>query len=41
MQDKYYVYILECVDGSYYVGSTNNVNERIERHNAGAAAEWT
>jgi putative endonuclease len=28
------VYILEsCVDKSYYIGQTNNLEERIKRHN--------
>jgi putative endonuclease len=32
----YYVYILESdFDGSYYVGSTSNLKERLERHNQG------
>ncbi|MEK9156897.1 MAG: GIY-YIG nuclease family protein [Patescibacteria group bacterium] len=41
MNEQFYLYILECADGSYYVGSTNNVDERLKRHNAGEAAEWT
>lgn len=41
MEEKFYVYILECADGSYYAGSTNNVDERIERHSTGVAADWT
>ena len=39
--EKHFVYILECADGSYYVGSTNNVIQRVERHNVGEAASWT
>jgi putative endonuclease len=32
----FYVYILESLkDKTYYVGSTNNLNDRIERHNQG------
>jgi len=32
----YFVYIIESLkDGSYYVGSTQNLTERIERHNQG------
>jgi putative endonuclease len=30
-----YVYILKCSDGSYYVGVTNNLERRLEEHNAG------
>jgi putative endonuclease len=33
---KYFVYIIESLkDGSYYVGSTQDLNERMERHNQG------
>ena len=32
----YFVYIIESFkDGSYYVGSTQNLNDRIARHNQG------
>jgi putative endonuclease len=32
----FYVYILQSQkDGSYYVGSTQNLEERIQRHNQG------
>ena len=32
----FFVYVLESEkDGSYYVGSTNNFEDRIERHNQG------
>jgi putative endonuclease len=29
----YYVYIVLCADGSYYVGITNNVENRVAQHN--------
>ncbi|MBW1701289.1 MAG: GIY-YIG nuclease family protein [Deltaproteobacteria bacterium] len=32
----YYVYILKSqIDGSYYIGSTQDLTERLERHNQG------
>jgi len=32
----YFVYIIESLkDGTYYVGSTQNLTERLERHNQG------
>jgi putative endonuclease len=37
----YYVYILECRDGTLYVGSTNDIAKRIETHNAGKGAKYT
>ena len=33
---RFYVYIIQSdYDGSYYIGSTNNLTDRIERHNQG------
>ena len=32
---NYYVYILQCRDGFYYTGITNNLTRRFEEHNAG------
>ena len=29
----WHVYILRCSDGSYYTGCTNNLLDRIDRHN--------
>jgi len=29
------VYILKCCDGTYYVGCTSDLNERISRHKKG------
>ena len=37
----WFTYILECSDGSYYVGITNDLQARVDRHNAGDAASWT
>ena len=31
----YLVYILECSDGSYYTGSTDDVNKRLWQHQEG------
>ncbi len=30
---NFYVYILTCSDGTLYVGSTNNLEERLRKHN--------
>ncbi len=29
----YYTYILTCADGTLYIGSTNNLAERVRTHN--------
>lgn len=39
--DKYYVYILECGDGSLYTGMTDDVERRVETHNSGKGAKYT
>jgi len=38
---KYWVYILECSDGTYYTGITTDVQQRIETHNQGKGAKYT
>ncbi len=32
---KYFVYILQCKDGSYYTGVTNNLEKRLHEHEKG------
>lgn len=34
-------YILECSDGSYYVGSTKDLELRLWQHNQGLGAKYT
>ena len=36
-----YTYILECSDGTYYVGSTVDLERRLVQHGAGEGAEYT
>ena len=36
-----WMYILECADGSYYVGSTKDLERRIHQHNEGTGAKYT
>ena len=36
-----YLYIFECADGSYYTGSTNDLNMRLQQHCDGIAANHT
>ena len=36
-----WTYILECSDGSYYVGSTLDLERRLSEHNLGLGAAYT
>jgi putative endonuclease len=37
----FYVYILLCVDGSFYTGYTKNVDARTRLHASGKGARYT
>lgn len=37
----WYVYLLECSDGSLYCGITNDLSKRIDTHNKGKGAKYT
>jgi putative endonuclease len=37
----FYVYILECGDGTYYTGYTPDLNKRVKSHNDGKGAKYT
>jgi len=37
----WYVYILECRDKTLYAGVTNNLAERLDKHNKGKASKYT
>lgn len=38
---KWYVYIVECSDGSLYCGCTNDLNNRVKSHNSGKGSKYT
>ena len=38
---KFWVYIVECKDGTYYTGYTPNLENRIKLHNDGKGAKYT
>jgi len=38
---KYFCYLLECSDGSFYCGWTINLKKRIDCHNHGKGAHYT
>jgi putative endonuclease len=37
----YYIYVLLCKDGSYYIGSTNDIHKRFQDHLNGRGAKYT
>lgn len=37
----YYIYILECNDGTYYTGYTTHIERRLAMHNQGKGAKYT
>jgi tRNA/rRNA methyltransferase len=38
---SFYVYVLRCVDGSYYVGHTDDLERRLAAHQTGMIAGHT
>ena len=36
-----YIYIVQCKDGTYYTGWTNNLEKRVLQHNQGKGAKYT
>lgn len=39
--DRFFVYIIQCNDGSLYTGYTKNVPRRVKQHNSGIASKYT
>lgn len=37
----WFVYIVRCSDTSLYIGMSNNVSERVRKHNDGSGARYT
>lgn len=37
----HYFYVLECSDGTYYAGYTNDLKKRLNAHNSGKGAKYT
>ncbi|MFD4958263.1 GIY-YIG nuclease family protein [Microbacterium sp. NPDC058389] len=36
-----FVYMLQCADGTYYTGSTFDLERRLAQHQAGEGAQYT
>jgi putative endonuclease len=41
MGKTWYVYILECGDGTLYTGITDDLQRRLEAHRSGKGAKYT
>jgi putative endonuclease len=39
--EPWFLYILECSDGSYYTGVTKDIDRRLSEHNKGTASKYT
>lgn len=37
---QYFVYVVQCKNGIYYTGYTNNLENRIKEHNSGHGAKY-
>ena len=40
MQKNWYVYLLKCLDGSYYTGITNDLDKRMNAHKTGKGSKY-
>lgn len=38
---KYYVYMLQCRDGTFYTGFTTDIHRRLEEHSKGFGSRYT
>lgn len=39
-EGNFFVYIVQCRDGSYYTGFTNDIESRVTLHNSGKGAKY-
>ena len=37
----YFVYIIRCAEGRYYIGSTEDIEKRVAQHNSKQYKGWT
>ncbi|MCK5321066.1 GIY-YIG nuclease family protein [Candidatus Pacearchaeota archaeon] len=40
MKKSWFVYILECQDGSFYTGVTNDIDKRMKTHAEGKGSKY-
>ena len=39
-EGRFFVYIIQCKDGTYYTGYTNDLESRVVLHNSGKGAKY-
>jgi len=39
--EAWYLYVLECSDGTFYTGVTKDMERRLQEHNDGRASKYT
>lgn len=39
-KEKWYVYLVECLDGSLYTGVSNDVFKRMSKHSSGKGSKY-
>jgi putative endonuclease len=40
-KERWFCYVLECADGTFYTGITNSIDRRLAMHNRGHASRYT
>jgi putative endonuclease len=40
-KERWFCYVLECADGTFYTGITNSIDRRLAMHNRGRASRYT
>jgi len=40
-RDRWFCYVLECADGTFYTGITRSLERRLSMHNRGRASRYT
>ena len=41
LPQQWWLYVLQCADGSLYCGITTDLDKRLEKHNKGTGARYT
>src|SRR2546425_8595973 len=41
VQDRWFCYLLECADGTFYAGISNALDRRLAMHSQGVASKYT